>query len=71
MYQSGRAGDEAKKRKSPAKSGRVGITACEFMAHYTCKNVEMNLQEIYNYQRIQLSNDKFTNGILAGMLDLA
>ena len=28
MYQSGRAGDEAKKRKSPAKSGRVGITAC-------------------------------------------
>ena len=24
---SGRAGDEAKKRKSPAKSGRVGITA--------------------------------------------
>ena len=25
MYQSGRAGDEAKKRKSPAKSGRVGI----------------------------------------------
>ena len=27
MYQSGRAGDEAKKRKSPAKSGTVGITA--------------------------------------------
>ena len=26
MYQSGRAGDEAKKRKSPAKRGRVGIT---------------------------------------------
>ena len=25
MCQSGRAGDEAKKRKSPAKSGRVGI----------------------------------------------
>ena len=24
-YQSGRAGDESKKRKSPAKSGRVGI----------------------------------------------
>ena len=24
-YQSGRAGDEAKKGKSPAKSGRVGI----------------------------------------------
>ena len=27
MYQSGRAGDEAKKCKSPAKSGRVGIYA--------------------------------------------
>ena len=26
MYQGGRAGDEAKKRKCPAKSGRVGIT---------------------------------------------
>ena len=26
MYQSGRAGDKAKKRKSPAKNGRVGIT---------------------------------------------
>ena len=24
-YQSGKAGDEAKKRKSPAKNGRVGI----------------------------------------------
>ena len=34
MYQSGRARDEAKKRKSPAKSGRVGITgvgACNGM----------------------------------------
>ena len=33
MYQSGRAGDEAKKRRSPAKSGRVGITVisrCSF-----------------------------------------
>ena len=27
MSQSGRAGDEPKKRESPAKSGRVGITA--------------------------------------------
>ena len=27
-YQSGRAGDEAKKRKSPAKSGRVDIYTC-------------------------------------------
>ena len=30
MYQSGRAGDEAKKRKSPAKSGR-GVGACNGM----------------------------------------
>ena len=29
MNQSGRVGDEAKKRKSPAKSGRVGITGLE------------------------------------------
>ena len=27
MYQSGRVGDKAKKRKSPAKRGRVGISA--------------------------------------------
>ena len=27
MYQCGRAGDEAKKHKSPAKNGRVGIAA--------------------------------------------
>ena len=30
MYQSERAGGEAKKRKSPAKSGRVGITVTSF-----------------------------------------
>ena len=27
--------------------------------------------EIYNYRRIQLSNNKFINGILGGTLDLA
>ena len=27
--------------------------------------------EIYNYQRIQLLNNKFINGLLGGMLDLA
>ena len=27
--------------------------------------------EIYNYKRIQLSNNKFINGILGGTLDLA
>ena len=32
MYQSGRAGDEAKKRKSAARSGRVGITALSSIA---------------------------------------
>ena len=31
-YQSGRAGDEAKKRKSPAKSGRVGISAIRLLS---------------------------------------
>ena len=35
MYQSGRAGDEAKKRKSPAKSGRVGIYAHPHSIHDT------------------------------------
>ena len=30
--ESGRAGDEAKKRKSPAKSGRVGISADMYLA---------------------------------------
>ena len=30
MYQSGRARDEAKKRKSHAKSGRVGIYVIRF-----------------------------------------
>ena len=30
MYQTGGMGKEAQKRKSPAKSGRVGITASEF-----------------------------------------
>ena len=35
-YQSGRAGDEAKKRKSPAKSGRVGISAG--MTSFTISN---------------------------------
>ena len=34
MYQSGRAGDEAKKPKSPAKSGRVGITALDGGLHF-------------------------------------
>ena len=35
MYQSGRAGDEAKKRKSPAKSGRVGITDYTYISAVT------------------------------------
>ena len=39
MYQSGRAGDVAKKRKSQAKSGRVGITGNGMMAKKTAKNL--------------------------------
>ena len=42
MYQSGRVGDEAKKRKSPAKSGRVGITV------YTNTSPVMPLQRFYS-----------------------
>ena len=33
-HQSWRAGDEAKKRKSPAKSGRVGICMCIVFEEY-------------------------------------
>ena len=36
MYQSGRAGDEAKRRKSPAKSGRVGITGIVCQGSIIC-----------------------------------
>ena len=42
MYQSGRAGDEAKKRKSPAKSGRVGITAFVLRKHHKLKSSASN-----------------------------
>ena len=34
MYQSWRAGNEAKKRKSPTKSGRLGIT--EYCSRLQC-----------------------------------
>ena len=37
MYQRGRARDEAKKRKSSAKSWRVGITDMVTFVLYTCK----------------------------------
>ena len=37
MYRSERAGDEAKKRKSPAKSGRVGIYANDLNANLSTK----------------------------------
>ena len=37
MYQSGRAGDEAKKRKFPAKSGRVGITVFDKIRNFNSK----------------------------------
>ena len=41
MYQSGRAGDEAKKRNSPAKSGRVGIY--EYSSDQSTERVEKKL----------------------------
>ena len=40
------------------------------MAHYACNNAEVGT-EIYNHQWIQLSNNKFSNGILGGTLDQA
>ena len=46
--------------------------ACEFTAYNAYKNAEMNLKStITKYQRIQLLNNKFINGILGGTLDLA
>ena len=36
MYQSGRAGEKEKTRKSPAKSGRVGISDNENNLVYDC-----------------------------------
>ena len=36
--------------------------ACEFTAHYTCRNAEMNMKSTtYAYQQIQLSSNKFIN----------
>ena len=42
MYQSGRAGEEAKKRKSPAKSETVGITVigCSALGVKRMQNAE-------------------------------
>ena len=46
--------------------------ACEFTAHYACRNAEMNMKSAtYAYQQIQLSSNKFINRTLVGMLDLA
>ena len=33
MYQSRRAGEDAKRRKCPAKSGRIGITVVTSLSH--------------------------------------
>ena len=45
MHQSRRAGDEAKKHKSPAKSGRVGITALHlFYANLPLLPLHYNLK---------------------------
>ena len=36
--------------------------ACEFTAHYACRNAEMNMKSTtYAYQQIQLSSNKFIN----------
>ena len=50
MYQSGRAVDEAKKRKCPAKSGRAGITG-PYMAQVKFDSGKFcfNLQKLILY----------------------
>ena len=54
MYQSGRAGDEAKKRKSPTKSGRVGITASEFTMNIYSKTA-LFISDMHNKLKATLS----------------
>ena len=56
MYQSGRVGDEAKKRKSPTKSRRVGITAymeCTLAINYIpcamCNRLSESNAELSTY----------------------
>ena len=51
MYQSGRAGDKAKKRKSPAKSGRVGITG---IVYFVSSSVCLLLLIQYSIQLFHL-----------------
>ena len=60
MYQSGRAGDEAKKHKSSAKSGRVGITALRGGEWYLekrgpqkiwAKDLEIYLKSVFDQSR--------------------
>ena len=43
MYQSWRAGDEAKKRKSPAKSGRVELASLQLLhvKRLPCRGVQV------------------------------
>ena len=45
MYQSGRAGDEVKKRKSPAKSGRVGIYAIDYKCSVTSLSINLLIEK--------------------------
>ena len=54
IYQSGRAGDETKKRKSLAKSGRVGITASEFTMNIYSKTA-LFISDMHNILKATLS----------------
>ena len=59
MYQSGRVGDEAGKRKSPTKSGRVGISVI--------RNVRAFFPRKYTHARLALytsNNVPFVGAIL-------
>ena len=54
IYQSGRAGDEAKKRKSPTKSWRAGITASEFTMNIYSKTA-LFISDMHNILKATLS----------------
>ena len=51
MYQSGREGDEAKKRNSPAFGGRVGIYGIDAFRHITCRDVSSRNHLVFGSKR--------------------
>ena len=73
MYQSGRAGDETKKRKSPAKSRRVGLTAylylsvaccCLLYGSWQCKRLIIAFLSFWSCKQIKTSQKLFQSKLL-------